>query len=429
MALGDSDSGGFGGGYGLGGGFGNDSSMGGGTGLGTGGGLGFGSSGGYGFGSGSGGQTSYGGGGGGSGYGLTDGNYFDFGYTGYSPSTSFNLGDVYSQSSGLGFNPTGDLGLSLPSSPSSPSYTGVGLVGEEKEQSFLESSLGKFLKSVGLFAANMTPVGRAATLGYNAYNALQSGNYGQLAGGLVGAATGNGLLGTAVGLGTDAAMGKDVSKQAARAGIGTLGSMVGGSIAGPIGAFAGGQLGAMAAGYNGTSGPAPTTRGDGGGNLAGQLAAGLGQLYLNNKAAKEASGNVQNLNQMFGPNSAYAQQMRKELERRDAAAGRRSQYGPREVELQAKLAQMAAQYGPNISQANNQSQAIAQQRRAQTLNSLYAMAKESGLLSKANDLFQTPSPRMDYSLPSTGSSYGFQPSGSYGLQPPSSGGGLYDLWS
>lgn len=52
---------------------------------------------------------------------------------------------------------------------------------------------------------------------------------------------------------------------------------------------------------------------------------------------------VASLNDMFSPNSPYAQQLQRELARRDAASGRRSQYGPRSVELQAKLAQAAAQ--------------------------------------------------------------------------------------
>jgi len=88
---------------------------------------------------------------------------------------------------------------------------------------------------------------------------------------------------------------------------------------------------------------------------------------------------------MFGQNSAYSQQLRQQLERRDAAGGRRSQYGPREVELQAKLAQMAAQYGPNISQSNMAAQQASQQRRAQNLSTLYAMGRESGLFNQAQD--------------------------------------------
>ena len=49
------------------------------------------------------------------------------------------------------------------------------------------------------------------------------------------------------------------------------------------------------------------------------------------------------LNNLFTPNSAYAQTLREQLSRRDAARGARSQYGPREVELMAKLAGQQAQ--------------------------------------------------------------------------------------
>lgn len=54
---------------------------------------------------------------------------------------------------------------------------------------------------------------------------------------------------------------------------------------------------------------------------------------------------------LFGPNSAYAQQLRQQLERKDSAAGRNSQYGTREVELQARLAEAAAKYAPEFANA------------------------------------------------------------------------------
>ena len=151
--------------------------------------------------------------------------------------------------------------------------------------------------------------------------------------------------------------------------------------------MAGGYLGGQA-GRAGGTGSTDTSgfRGDGGRGLNFEnLASGLGNLYLNNRAAKAADSNVQSLSSMFGQNSAYSQQLRQQLERRDAAGGRRSQYGPREVELQAKLAQMAAQYGPNISQSNMAAQQASQQRRAQNLSTLYAMGRESGLFGQAQD--------------------------------------------
>lgn len=71
-------------------------------------------------------------------------------------------------------------------------------------------------------------------------------------------------------------------------------------------------------------------------------------MYTNNKSY----GQLQhNLSSMYGQNSPYAEELRKQLLRRDAASGRRSQYGPREVELQAKLAQQYSQNAPNLMNA------------------------------------------------------------------------------
>lgn len=128
--------------------------------------------------------------------------------------------------------------------------------------------------------------------------------------------------------------------------------------------------------------------------MFGDVLAGLGSLYNNNAATRDArnaqmginSGVQQQLSDMFGPNSAYAQQLRQQLERQDAKAGRRSQYGPREVELQARLAQMQAQYAPNlmnsmVGQQNAALQAANQRRmlQAQTLNTLYGLGRRTGI--------------------------------------------------
>jgi len=49
---------------------------------------------------------------------------------------------------------------------------------------------------------------------------------------------------------------------------------------------------------------------------------------------------------MFGPQSGVATEMRNQLARKDAAAGRRSQYGPREVQLMSELTRLRAQAEP-----------------------------------------------------------------------------------
>jgi hypothetical protein len=86
------------------------------------------------------------------------------------------------------------------------------------------------------------------------------------------------------------------------------------------------------------------------GDLAGGLM-GLYQAYDQRKRAKNLAGQLSN---NYGPNSAYAQQLRQSLMRKDAASGRRSQYGPREVEFQAKMADLNARMAPTLSQLNGQ---------------------------------------------------------------------------
>jgi hypothetical protein len=345
--------------------------------------------------------------------GTTDAFSYNPGFSsGYSPTTSYSLGDLYSQDSGTGFSVDGSYGLQAPSGGFGGNETGLGLGGnEDQDKDFWSTGWGRFVKGLGQFALSTNPVGRAALTGYGLYNAAQNKDYGSLAQGLVGAATGNGLYGAVAGIGTRAALGQDV-----RGPVGsTLGGMIGGGIAGPVGGMIGSQVGRAAAtsdrGVTGGASYGDRTMGGGRSGLnMGQVVAGLGNLYLNNRAARGAERNVQDLGSMFGPNSAYAGQLKQQLERRDAAAGRRSQYGPREVELQAKLAQMAAQYGPNISQSNMQAQQVANQRRQQNLSSLYAMARESGLMDQfsnglSNMFSSTPSNALYMDNMGSGTSY------------------------
>lgn len=64
------------------------------------------------------------------------------------------------------------------------------------------------------------------------------------------------------------------------------------------------------------------------------------------------------LNALSDPNSAYMQMARQAIERKDAAAGRRSQWGDREVQLAATLADYVGKYSPglqnSITAASNQ---------------------------------------------------------------------------
>lgn len=337
------------------------------------------SGGGYGFGPSGYGQglsssnVGYGGGSGGFGYGLTDSS--DYGYT--PTDTSSDLSSMFSPSysfdtnySDLGFNPYGSEGLQM--SELGPTATGYGVSGLDavpQQQSFFDSPLWKVARTV----AGFTPLGRVANIAH----ALGTGNMGNAVGGAIG-----GLPGAAVGMGINAAQGKDISGQAG----GTLGGMFGSAVGGPVGGFVGGLAGSALASKAGSTGPGTTsnmTQGGGNGVNFNNIAQGLATLYAANQAnktAQTAQSGVQDLSAMFGPNSAYAQQMRQTLERQDAKAGRRSQYGAREVDLQAKLADMAARYGPGISQQNIAASQAAQTARNNQLAMLLEFGKKSGAI-------------------------------------------------
>lgn len=115
------------------------------------------------------------------------------------------------------------------------------------------------------------------------------------------------------------------------------------------------------------------------------LAAGAGALatlYTAHRADKDLKQQQGQLNSLFGQNSAYSKQLRQELSRKDAAAGRRSQYGPREVELQAKLAQMNGQLAPQrfaLAGARDQN-------RLGMYGGLLQYGEQSGLLDKLSKL-------------------------------------------
>lgn len=61
-----------------------------------------------------------------------------------------------------------------------------------------------------------------------------------------------------------------------------------------------------------------------------------------------------NLAALSDPNSPYMQQARQAIERKDAASGRNSQWGDREVQLAALLADNVSKYSPGINQAITQ---------------------------------------------------------------------------
>lgn len=112
---------------------------------------------------------------------------------------------------------------------------------------------------------------------------------------------------------------------------------------------------------------------------AGKMGANLLDLYNNYQNKKRNQGFISNLNSLYGPNSPYAQQLDKSLARAYAASGRRSDVGGRNVELQARLAEMNGRLAPTLNTANNQ-QGMYQNR---MLGSIWDLGNRTGLFDKA----------------------------------------------
>jgi hypothetical protein len=113
------------------------------------------------------------------------------------------------------------------------------------------------------------------------------------------------------------------------------------------------------------------------------LLGGLGALYGYNQASRGLNSQIGGLRGLYGQNSPYAQTLRQQLERKDAASGRRSQYGPREVELQARLAGLASGQAPMLNQLENQRT----QMRTQGLGQLLQFGRQSGLFGGISNMF------------------------------------------
>lgn len=81
-----------------------------------------------------------------------------------------------------------------------------------------------------------------------------------------------------------------------------------------------------------------------------QYEAAQGQVGTQNAAlGSQADSLAQQLQALSDPNSAYMQNARQAIERKDAAAGRRSQWGEREVQLQGTLADYVGKYAPGLN--------------------------------------------------------------------------------
>jgi len=305
----------------------------------------------------------------------------------------FNAADFEvpgAMSLGSMFNYTSPTGL-----PTNGSGDYAGTIGNYGANDFTSSPFFKGLRTL----LGMTPVGKVANLG-------------------IGAAMGESPVRAAAGMipgigGTLATAGYDASKsdnpaatlgnRALAYGGNMLGSTIGNNVAGPVGGLLGGQMvqAAMRSGGEASSNP-NTPKGSGfdlGGTLQGL--AGLYQGYKGGQLADQQQQNqlatqtalqtqMSNLADMYGPNSAYAKQLEQTLARKDAAAGRNSQYGPRAVQLQAALADKQAQAAQSMSSLANSSNAgytaataannAAQTAQGQQLARLLALGKSTGVL-------------------------------------------------
>lgn len=84
----------------------------------------------------------------------------------------------------------------------------------------------------------------------------------------------------------------------------------------------------------------------------GDLAQGLAGMYGGYRQRRDAKEMLKSI----GPRrDAYSQNLQRNLSRRDAASGRRSDYAGREVALQSALAELDSRNAPMISQLNQQS--------------------------------------------------------------------------
>jgi len=109
------------------------------------------------------------------------------------------------------------------------------------------------------------------------------------------------------------------------------------------------------------------------------LITGLAGMYGANKANGALKNQINSLTGMYGQDSLYAQTLRSNLERQDARAGRRSQAGSREVQLQAKLAEMASRNSGAVANLQGQRN----QNNMKKLNDLLYFGRSSGLFEGA----------------------------------------------
>lgn len=231
--------------------------------------------------------------------------------------------------------------------------TGTGQFGEIGKSDWIQN-----LALAGLIAGGGAVLGNAVGL-IGAPGAGSSGASVGGAGGFIGEGAASGVPAWDAALG-----GAELGSGAAAAGAGAGASGVGTAGAGAAGATGLGSTIKTIADTVKTA-----TGGTGGTNsLAGLIPILAGLLDRNKQNnASESMLNWLNTQQgkidsLYAPGSAETNLLRQTLERKDAAAGRNSQYGPREVELAGKIAQIKADATARLTSgiAGNYSSALNQ---------------------------------------------------------------------
>ena len=147
----------------------------------------------------------------------------------------------------------------------------------------------------------------------------------------------------------------------------------------------------------------------------GDLASMLYGFYNNRKQQKALQGQQEGLAGLYGQNSPYAQQLRAKLDAQGAASGRRINTGGREVQLQAMLADRAAQMAPNMYQLQ-QAQGKA---RSSGMNDILSFGRKTGLFDAAGrglqGMFGPPTQNIPYNFGNVSGSdmFGYKGSGGF----------------
>lgn len=128
------------------------------------------------------------------------------------------------------------------------------------------------------------------------------------------------------------------------------------------------------------------------GNNAGELAKMLFGMYNNRKQQGALQNQINGLQGLYAQNSPYAQQLRAKLQATAAAQGKRSNMDSRETQLQAMLADRAAQMAPNLYQMQQGQMGLQNSLYSNLFNSFNKMGGIGGLrnLFQPNSTFGTP---------------------------------------